>query len=253
MPVELVPPPALAERVDAFWRHDGAAREFRVVPDGCMDFWFDLESGRARVIGTMTEAAHVVAPAGSRYFGVRFRSGVAARYVTESMHAFVDTDAPLEDVTHAARFGLVERLVNAPSDAERVAQVASFLASPHARVRPTDHRVSRAVHQLRTRTAPLRIATLAAELGLGERQLERLFSERVGIGPKQFARIARLERALALMGSPLRGQAVLAARAGYADESHLIREFRRLTGATPAELARERHVGFVQSVDAGLR
>ena len=87
----------------------------------------------------------------------------------------------------------------------------------------------------------------ARTLGLGERQLERLFAAEVGIGPKTFARVARLERALTLMGGTARGQAALATAAGYADESHLIREFRALALATPAEIARERHVGFVQA------
>jgi AraC-like DNA-binding protein len=245
-PVDLAPPPELAARIDAFWQHGGRGDALRVLPDGCMDFWFDLETGDARLIGSMTAAAVVPVPARARYFGVRFRPGVAAEYVADAVRDFVDGDAPLGDVTHAQRSALGERIAEAKDHAARVALVSQFVLAPSSRVRAADHRVRRAMRRIQRDPKGAYVRTVAAELGLSERQLERLFTERLGYGPKQFARIMRLERAVALMQTPLRGQAALAAAAGYADESHLIREFRALAGATPAELARERRVGFVQ-------
>jgi AraC-like DNA-binding protein len=242
MPHELAPPSHLAARVDAFWVHEGHGASVRILPDGCMDFWFDLATGEARVIGTMTEASLVRAPQGARFFGVRFRPGAIAEYLTESVRDFVDGAAPLGDVTRSGRAELGERVAAAGNDAERVAVISEYLLASGSRVRPSDHRVRRAVELLCIDNSPTPVRAVAGSLGLSERQLERLFSERVGIGPKQFARVARLERAVALMDTALRGQASLASAAGYADESHLIREFRALAGATPTELARELRV-----------
>lgn len=244
LPRELPPPPELGGRVAAFWHHTGGGAEIRVLPDGCMDFWFDLEHGRARVIGAMTEAALVMVPAEGRYFGVRFRPGIAAEYVADSMRDFVDGGAELADATRAAPYALAERVAEAGDHTARIAVIGEFVRAAASRVRPADHRVMRAVELLRAGARSVR--GVAAELGISERQLERLFAERVGGGPKHFARVVRLERAVQLMGTALRGQAALAAAAGYADEPHLIREFRALARATPAELARERRVGFVQ-------
>ena len=76
-------------------------------------------------------------------------------------------------------------------------------------------------------------------MGLSERQLERLFDERVGYGPKTFARVVRLQRAVESIARPAgpRGTtaswATFARDCGYADQAHLIREFRALTGVTP--------------------
>ena len=246
-PVDLAPPPELATRIDAFWQHGGRGAELRVLPDGCMDFWFDLETGHARLIGAMTTAAVVAVPARGRYFGVRFRPGAAAEYVADAVRDFLDGDAPLGDVTRARRSELGERVAEATNHAARVALIADFLLAPSSRVRAPDHRVRRAVRLIQRDRAGAKVRAVAAELGLSERQLERLFDERLGYGPKQFARIMRFERAVALLHTPLRGQAALAAAAGYADEPHLIREFRALAGATPAELAREHRVGFVQA------
>lgn len=245
LPRELPPPRDLASRIDAFWHHEATGGVLRVLPDGCMDFWFELASGAARVIGSMTEAALVPQAPGGRYFGVRFRPGVAAEYVADSMRAFVDGGAALAEATRAHGFALAERVAEAPDHAARIALVAEFVRAGTARVRAADRRVARAVALLRAGAPSVR--AVAAEVGVSERQLERLFAERVGSGPKHFARVVRLERAVRLMGTPLRGQAALAAAAGYADEPHLIREFRALARATPAELARERRVGFVQA------
>jgi AraC-like DNA-binding protein len=245
-PINLAPPRELADRIDAFWQHGGRAAELRVLPDGCMDFWFDLETGNARIIGAMTEAQLVTVPAGGRYFGVRFQPGVAAEYVSDAVRGLLDLDAPLAEATRAGHFGLGERIAEAKDHAARVATIAAFVLAPSHRLRASEHRVRRAVRLLRRDPTGTRVGDAAASLGVSERQLERLFTDRIGYGPKQFARIMRLERAVVLMGTALRGQAALAAAAGYADESHLIREFRALARATPAELARERGVGFVQ-------
>ncbi len=243
----VTPPPALRGCVDAFWQHDGTDSELRVLPDGCMDFVFDLERGTGRVIGAMTEAALVRIPRGARLFGVRFLPGALAPYLIHAASELVDADAPLEDVTPAPWRALAERIADARDQGTRHRLLGKLLLGSSTRSRAPDRRVRHAVQRLRTEPGRGAVRGVALELGLSERQLERVFATHVGIGPKVFARVARLERALSLLGGIQRGQATLAAAAGYADESHLIREFRVLARATPSELARERHVGFVQA------
>jgi AraC-like DNA-binding protein len=103
--------------------------------------------------------------------------------------------------------------------------------------------VSEGARQL-TRESRVRVADLARELGLSERQLLRRFDDAVGYGPKVLARVLRL---LELRGD---GLAALALQAGYADQAHMSAEARRLTGLTPAELRAE-HVRFAQDALAG--
>jgi AraC-like DNA-binding protein len=79
------------------------------------------------------------------------------------------------------------------------------------------------------------VPALADASGIGERQLRRRFAAAVGYGPKTFARIARFQRALALLraGEPAAGAAYAA---GYADQAHMTREMRALAGRTPSAL-----------------
>jgi AraC-like DNA-binding protein len=89
------------------------------------------------------------------------------------------------------------------------------------------------------------VAAVGDALGISERQLRRRFADAVGYGPKTLARVLRFQRFLALAAGEDRAAAArggsgdlagLAFAAGYADQAHLTRECRQLSGRTPAEL-----------------
>jgi methylphosphotriester-DNA--protein-cysteine methyltransferase len=110
---------------------------------------------------------------------------------------------------------------------------------------------ARAVALLRRARGGVGVREVAAALGVGERRLERAFDHAVGMGPKALAGVLRFRRLVRAMDDA-RGRgpiawAALAAAAGYADQPHLVREFKRLAGLTPSDYERERAgVGFVQ-------
>src|SRR5262249_53512178 len=89
---------------------------------------------------------------------------------------------------------------------------------------------------------PLSVDTLVALTGLGARQIERTFRDSIGFGPKTLCRLARFQRVVRTLESPDRpGFARIAAQHGYADQSHLAREFREFAGTTVTDYARELH------------
>ena len=77
--------------------------------------------------------------------------------------------------------------------------------------------------------ADARVAGVAADLGVSERQLHRRTLAAVGYGPKTLARVIRLRRLVGLPGS----LADRACAAGYASQAHMSDEVRRLTGLSP--------------------
>jgi AraC-like DNA-binding protein len=128
-----------------------------------------------------------------------------------------------------------ERLADARGDDGRIAVVEHFLRSlPYVH----DPEVARAVEWLTSAAnGEALIAAVARRLMLSERQLERRFLASVGITPKRFATLRRFERAVKLAETaPSLTSAAL--DAGYYDQSHFIRDFRRFTGAAPAVLLR---------------
>ncbi|EYB66582.1 AraC family transcriptional regulator [Deinococcus phoenicis] len=80
----------------------------------------------------------------------------------------------------------------------------------------------------------VRIGTLAEELNLSQRQLERQFLSEVGVNAKTLSRLIRFEEVHhRLWHNPQLSLAQLAYELGYADQAHLTREFRAMSAMTP--------------------
>lgn len=87
---------------------------------------------------------------------------------------------------------------------------------------------------LRNAHGQLPVPALAKKLAVSQRHLEQLYQSQVGMSPKQFVLLQRVELArLAL--KQLNGQttADVAAELGYSDQSHFIHEFSEVVGVTP--------------------
>ena len=100
-----------------------------------------------------------------------------------------------------------------------------------------DDLIVRAVDRLLCADVAATVSAVAAEFGLSARHLHRRFLDEVGVSPKRLERLARFARAWrqAVMGPPLTW-ADLALANGYADQSHLVREFRTFGARPPAHL-----------------
>jgi AraC-like DNA-binding protein len=81
-----------------------------------------------------------------------------------------------------------------------------------------------------------RISALADEIGWSRPHLESRFHTQIGVRPKAVARVARFHRALRMLTQPHASRwADIAIACGYADQPHLNRDFRALTGSAPTE------------------
>jgi AraC-like DNA-binding protein len=89
------------------------------------------------------------------------------------------------------------------------------------------------------------IDSLAAWAGASLRHLERQFREDVGLTPKTFSRIVRLQAALRRVrqGSPLTDVAL---GCGFYDQAHMTRDFRELASMSPG--AWQTHAGDLASL-----
>lgn len=139
-----------------------------------------------------------------------------------------------------------DRLLAAPDWPSRFAVVdgvlTRLLRADRAGVAPE---VAYACRLLLADTA-VPIASVAAEIGWSGRYLTDRFRAEVGLRPKEAARVARFDRARRAL-RPTARLADIAAGHGFADQSHLVREFRAFAGCTPSDwLADE--FGFVEAL-----
>ncbi|MBZ4321630.1 helix-turn-helix domain-containing protein [Streptomyces huiliensis] len=212
-------------------RADVSADPVRVVPDGCMDLI--AVDGRLIVAGPDTRAHLVEAVPGAVYTGVRFLPGTGAALLGVRAHDLRDRRVPLEDLWPGRRARLAARRVaEAPRPGRALEEVVGGAVAADAY-----DPVAAAVLLSARQGEP--VSVLAARLGLGERQVHRRSLHAFGYGPKTLARVLRANRALELARAGVRF-ADAAVTCGYADQAHLAREMRRLTGATLGALLRER-------------
>ena len=221
--------PSLVPGVRCTWvRAADADDEPLIVPDGCVDVvWFD--GGRLELAGPDTAGRPTALAAGTRIVGVRLAPGAAHSVlglpiseVRDRQHQLADLDGRWRHLPETSPWSVealeaaVARIPRTPADRVVQAAVSMLEADPGLRVRD-----------------------LAARIGISTRQLNRRFDEAVGYGPKMFARVARLQRFLAIATGEA-GMAARASAAGYASQSHLGDDVRALTTLTPVRLLEDR-------------
>lgn len=141
----------------------------------------------------------------------------------------------LDDLGLAA---LPDRLAGCASPAARLARAEAWAAERIAAARDgadADARATAAAYRLLAGThGRVRVETIAGRLGWTRKRLAARFREDFGLTPKPLARILRFRHAEALAAAGAPDWADIAAACGYADQSHLVREYRCLAGRTPA-------------------
>lgn len=205
-----------------------------------MDIIWD--GARLFVAGPDTGPVRVEAGRGMAFAGVRFRPGRAPSFLGPPASDLLDLRIDLADVWgEAVAARVVEELARTPNP-EAAAYLLDSAVAEQARAgdtpagSPPDQVVDALVDRLWRQpgsTGAVHAASL--ELSVGERRLYRRCCHAVGYGPKTLDRVLRFQRAIRLAGQTP-SLALLAVRAGYADQAHLTRESRRLAGTTPSDL-----------------
>jgi AraC-like DNA-binding protein len=121
--------------------------------------------------------------------------------------------------------------------------------------RRTSHAtVRRAVDLLHGADFRTGVGEVCARLGLSNRHLIDQFREVVGLTPKTFTRVGRFHAVVRTAASIPPSQlswSRLAAQHGFADQSHLVREFRTFAGVTPTDFIARRSAEFQHVVVGG--
>jgi AraC-like DNA-binding protein len=206
-------------------RPDGAP--VRIVPDGCLDLiWTD---GDLVVAGPDTGPHLAPSVPGGRYDGLRFAPGTGPAVLGVPAVELRDRRVPLSALWPAAA---VRRLAEQVSEAGDRGTALEALAVARLRAASPDPLAAVVARNLRAGRA---VAATADLVGLSERQLHRRSLALFGYGPKTLVRVLRMSRAVELArdGMPF---ASVASVAGYADQAHLARDVKALTGLPLGEL-----------------
>jgi len=176
----------------------------------------------------------------SEHLSVRFHPGGAHAFLDLPLDELTNRVVSLEDLLGDAAVVLRDRLAPLDDDA-RCRALEGWLMERRRSVHPYFATVRRASDLLRSGAHGLGVMEVCDRLGLSNRHLIHQFRVTVGLTPKTFSRVQRFQAVIDdCKGRDDPSWSRLAARHGYADQSHLIREFRRFAHLTPGEFLERR-------------
>ncbi|MFD5093455.1 helix-turn-helix domain-containing protein [Amycolatopsis thailandensis] len=234
---ESTPVAEVAGVVESAWTGwVGCRRPLRVFPDGCVDLVWDGR-GLAAVTTVRGVLRHEL-PSAEWTVGLRLRCGVGGAMLGLPMTDLTAEATPLRDLWAGRARRAEARLAEceAPGEARSVLEE---LVAERLRDVELDGLSIAAARALRSPGA--RADRVAAALGVSERGLRRHVRHEIGVGPKELQRVLRFRRFLNRVEAVARDRSSLAdvaAEVGYADQSHLGRECRRLSDSSPGALVR---------------
>ena len=243
---EIAPCPALAPYLRCFWGSLHARRMCsggsRVIPDSCMDLIFEVNYTKNCVTGrfcALDDAAYVTPDRSSQdiisSFGIRFYAWTAACFAEadfrDALGRVFDPEAHFSSLFHVLSPRLFE-----PDDLAARARLAE--AELMRRLRPDrlGNALLNAIYGMISGCGRENVGEIAARAGMSGRKMERKLLELTGAGPKLLSQLIRHQLIYreVLEGRYRALDAV--EKYGYADQSHLLRDFRRFQGVLPGEL-----------------
>jgi AraC-like DNA-binding protein len=170
--------------------------------------------------------------------GVFLRAAALTHLTRVPAANLTDRVIALEDLWGPAAYTLAAKLFETAGEAARlgILEAALLQSMGPSRVPATGVKLGGLTAFVLQRQGRLRARDLAEAAGVSRQHLTRIFQEMVGVSPNVYCRLARFHATLRRGGDA--GWARIAAEMGYADQSHMIAEFRRFSSLTPDMVAR---------------
>ncbi len=244
----------LAGLVIEYWEVKGSLSAFRetLLPNGYVEVMFNLgpshqliaDGGTSTWDGAWFSGLHERSMVIESMNGTHLASArlhplgaieLLGRKAAECVNTVVDLDVVLPGDASALR----SAMLSAVSPASRFALLEEHLRCRRAPELAPPGFVRRAAARIEEAHGNLRVTSLHEELSVSRKHLAVSFSRNVGVPAKTYASIQRFVWTLQqLRGSTSVDWSKLALEAGYSDQSHLVRDFRRIGAESPTEYLR---------------
>lgn len=214
------------------------AKELRLVPDGCIDLFFDYDDGKMQgwARGTPIEYKVETRQECHDVFGVRFMPGVQPQLLNVTMKELFDRCVLLESILSDDRSWL--KALSKETDFYQRIRVFLDAYTKAERKREKPYGKGELVLSVKQMVydsdGKIKVCELGERTGYSERYINKVFIEKMGFSPKTFCKIIQFQRALEFLnyGAPdkMTDAAVVL---GYYDQPQFIRDFTRYAGMTP--------------------
>ena len=237
-----IPEGGLGRIAERLWlqsrRSCDAEGRFEVLPDSHFGIGIVLAGGRCRLVagGPVTERFFAYPHTWEAHW-VRFRPGLLPRIADVAPADLIGVPGfRLDRLKGVSLDALEERLCSTPCPETRLRILERFMEPLGEVSLCQDSRCRRILEMVDSLDGRVTVQGISDEFGLSARTVQRLLASQVGLSPKQLIQNVRLQRTIARMKREAHRftLAGLASECGYTDQSHMINDFRKRTGRTPA-------------------
>jgi AraC-like DNA-binding protein len=217
------------------WDLEGRADEVqRILPYPNTHLVFD--AGRTALHGVVRGAFERTVTGKGRTLGVRFTPGGLRPFVDGPLAALTGRTVPADAMLGVPGAQAERMVLDQDGAPAMVAAAEALLLAVLPQEEPRSASAAHAVAVAAAENGPTSVAALSARVDMGERSLQRLFADYVGVSPKWVVQRFRLQEAVWRLGRPEQPDiAALAVELGFFDQAHLTRDFTRLVGRSPHE------------------
>lgn len=238
--IKIVKPEAsIADFVESFWllhNTSAEAKEAIILPDGRIDLFVSesaTEPFHITLLGLETGASHTSVAAGIRMFAVSFKP-LATEYVLHESVAHLLNNAQLVQPDF---WGFEPADLK---DFEHFCQKATILIKARL-TNPIDERKRKLFGLIYGSGGSMSVKDLSANVYWSSRQINRYFTQQYGLSLKAYCNILRFRASFKHIK-----EGKLFPEQNFADQSHFIREIKKLSGFAPKELLRNKNDRFIQ-------
>ena len=169
----------------------------------------------------------------SKVISVKFTPGMGKYFIPCKLDQFTDNVIPITDIWPHAGKKMIDKILLAKTLDQKIKIISNFLFDQKnmTKCSPIDHAVQMVVQN----NGIITLEKLAKAACLSTSQFRKRFKEEVGISPKYFVRIIRINAILKILkkqNTPYK-LVDIAYQFKYFDQAHFIRDFKLVTGCTP--------------------
>ena len=239
-----LPDTPLANLVEQYWLvnwqlKNGQEHVQRNLPDPNFHLTFDGQG--VKLIGPVSKVYEYPMAASGFVIGVKFNAGALNVLLNGPASDYVDRELSASKYFGSGVTDIFETGADALTDETIVSVLNKFLVHFAEPVTAKQTQVAKLLDCIKNSGEIYTVASLAQRADLSVRTLQRLFNQYIGLSPKWLLRKYRLHDALAALETNTLKMVELATQLEYADQSHLIRDFKDMLGMSPAQYLSDRY------------
>jgi Transcriptional regulator containing an amidase domain and an AraC-type DNA-binding HTH domain len=219
--------------------------KIQTIPSGCIhlvfhrgnNLSFDSKGSQPKnfIRGQLSTAGTLISQGDIDMIAVVFQPLGMIPFFTSSMNELYNRYIDVEDLEDAGLNNLKNFISGEVQTSVCIQQIESFLLKRLSAIDYNYKRIFSSI-QLIVNEPEVDVDSLAQNACLGYRHFKRVFTDLVGVSPKEYYRIIRFQRALyTLQNSPHIELTQLAYICGYYDHSHLVKDFKAFSNCSPSQ------------------